>query len=293
MVVVSERQGRLALSFHQFERAMGVAVKPGAIAVCTRQEVWFLRSSADITPKIEPPGMYDACFLARTAHFTGDIQAHESAWIGNEFWVVNTLFSCLAALHPYYSFAPRWRPPFVSALAPDDRCHLNGMAVVNGQPRYVTALGETDTQEGWRSVKATGGCLVEVSSDQLFYLHTGKGQLDAVQLSSQCVDVVATVPGIARGLALHDGFAFIGLSNARPSLDGVPIVEHRENLKCGVLVADVRRGTQVGLLEFHTGVEEVFDVQILPEIRSPYISGPLADRDSGPAPWTVPPAFTQ
>src|SRR6516225_8827425 len=167
LVVVSAREGRLALSFHEFDRAMGIAIKPGTIAVCTRKEVWFLRDAPDIAAKLQPAGQYDACYLARTAHLTGDIEAHESAWVGREFWIVNTLFSCLAALHPAYSFAPRWRPPFVSALRPEDRCHLNGLAVVDGQPQYVTALAQTDTPEGWRPVKAMGGCLLEVPSGRL------------------------------------------------------------------------------------------------------------------------------
>src|SRR5580704_3691350 len=103
LVVVAAKQGRLALTFHQFERAMGIAVKPGTIAVCTRREVWFLRNAPDIAAKLLPRGHYDACFLARTAHFTGDIRAHEAAWVDKEFCVVNTLFSCLSALHPNYS----------------------------------------------------------------------------------------------------------------------------------------------------------------------------------------------
>ena len=131
LVVVSVQEGRLKLSFNQFERAMGVTANPGTIAVCTRKEVWFLRASPDIAARLQPR-QYDACFLARTSHFTDDIQAHEAAWVGgaerqkDEFWIVNTLFSCLSALDPYYSFAPRWRPPFVSALRPEDRCHRPG-----------------------------------------------------------------------------------------------------------------------------------------------------------------------
>src|SRR6516162_9201156 len=85
LVVVSAREGRLTLAFNQFERAMGIAVKPGTIAVCTRREVWFLRNAPDIAPKLQPAGQHDACFLARTSHFTGDIEAHESAWLGDEF----------------------------------------------------------------------------------------------------------------------------------------------------------------------------------------------------------------
>ena len=308
LVVVAARQGRLVLTFHQFERAMGIAVKPGTIAVCTRKEVWFARNAPDIAAKLEPRGSYDACFLARTAHFTDDIQAHEAAWVGNEFWVVNTLFSCLAALHPSYSFAPRWRPPFVSALRPEDRCHLNGLAVVDGQPRYVTALAETDSPQGWRAVKATGGCLIDVptgrsvvrnlslphsprvAGDQIFFLHSGNGRMDVANPSTGDVSTVADLPGVTRGLALHGGYAFVGLSKARPTLDGVPIVAQRDQLKCGLWVVDVHTGKIAAHLEFRTGVDEVFDVQVLPGITSPYVSGPSADRDAGQPLWTIPPA---
>jgi uncharacterized protein (TIGR03032 family) len=308
LVVVAARRGRLVLTFHQFERAMGVAVKPGAIAVCTRKEVWFLRDAPDIATRLEPRGEYSACYLARTSHFTDDIQAHEAAWVGNEFWIVNTLFSCLAALHPAYSFAPRWRPPFVSALRPEDRCHLNGLAVVDGQPRYVTALAETDSPQGWRAVKATGGCLIEVPSarlvarglslphsprvidDRLVFLQSGRGELSTVNPSTGQVDAVASLPGVTRGLAIHGGYAFVGLSKARPTLEGVPIVAQRDQLRCGLYVVEVRTGVVAAHLEFRSGVDEVFDVQVLPGIPFPYVSGPWADRDAGQPLWTVPPA---
>jgi len=307
LVVVAARQGRLVVTFHQFDRAMGIAVKPGTIAICTRREVWFARQAQDIAPKIEPRGHYDASFLARTSHFTDDIHAHESAWGCSEFWVVNTLFSCLAALHPVYSFAPRWRPSFVTALRPEDRCHLNGMAMVEGQPRYVTALAETDSPEGWRAVKATGGCLIEVPSgrtvvrglalphsprvdgDQLFFLQSGNGDLAVVDPLNGKINTVVKLPGVVRGLAIHGGFAFVGLSKARPTLEGVPIVAGRDELRCGLWAVDLTTGSVAAHLSFTTGVEEVFDVQVLPGIISPHISGPWAERDTGRPLWTVPP----
>ena len=54
------------------------------------------------------------------------------------------------------------RPPFISAYAAEDRCHLNGLAIVDGQPRYVTALGQSDTRGGWRAGKSNGGIVMSV-----------------------------------------------------------------------------------------------------------------------------------
>lgn len=163
LVAVGSQGDTLTLSFHNFERAMGLALDGmDRIALGATNQVWLLRNARDLAPRIEPAGKHDACFLARSSRVTGDIQAHEMAWAGDELWITNTLFSCLCTLHEDYSFVPRWRPPFVSALAAEDRCHLNGLALENGCPRYVTVFGETDTPRGWRPTKASSGCLVDV-----------------------------------------------------------------------------------------------------------------------------------
>jgi uncharacterized protein (TIGR03032 family) len=120
-------------------------------------------------------------------------------------------------------------------------------------------------------------------------LNSGLGRLDVVDPVGGQLPAVAAVPGVARGLALHGGHAFVGLSKARPSLEGVPIVEHREQLKCGLAMVDLRTGNQTALLEFQTGVEEIFDVQVLPGITFPFLSGPWAQQDTGQPLWTVPP----
>ena len=112
-----------------------------------------------------------------------------------ELWVVNTLFSCLCTLDGVHNFVPQWKPRFITAIRAEDRCHLNGLAVVDGRPRYLSALGETDTREGWRPGKATGGCLIDIASGeavvrglcmphsprvhdgQLMFLESGRGRL--------------------------------------------------------------------------------------------------------------------
>ena len=315
VVAVGVAEDELTLSYHNFERAMGLAVRPDRIAVGARAQIWFLRSAADLAGRIEPAGRHDACFVTRSSHFTGEIQAHELAWAEDELWLVNTAFSCLCTLDDRHSFVPRWRPPFITALAAEDRCHLNGLAMVPDErgvlkPRYVTVLSETDTPQGWRPNKATGGCLIDVASgqtvargfamphsprvyrDRVWMLHSGAGQLVQVDPVRGHVVTVAELPGYTRGLALHDRFAFVGLSKIRETatFGGMPIAERRSELKCGVGVVDLQTGRLVAHLEFVTGVEEIFDVQVVPGARCPALSGPYPTLDCAKPIWIVPQA---
>ena len=309
VAAVGVAAGELTLSYHNFERAMGLAVKPDAIAVAARAQVWHLHSAPDIASRVEPAGRHDACFLTRSSHFTGEIQAHELAWAGDELWLVNTAFGCLCTLDGRHSFVPRWRPPFLTALAAEDRCHLNGLAVADGAPKYVTALAETDTPQGWRANKAHSGCLIDVASGQtvargfamphsprvhrgqVWMLHSGAGQLVLVDPANGRAETVAELPGYARGLALYDRFAFVGLSKIRETstFGGMPIAARRSDLKCGVGVVDLGTGRLTAHLEFVTGVEEIFDVQVVPGARCPTLSGPYPSLDGAAPIWTVPP----
>lgn len=304
LVVRAAGQG-LSTLVRTFERPMGMAVDAHQLTLGTREQIWVLRNAPDIAPRLEPAGQHDACFLPRSCHVTGDIGIHEIVWVApppspgqngegeRELWIVNTRFSCLCTLHADYSFVPRWKPPFITALAAEDRCHLNGLAVVEGRPRYVTALGETDTPDGWRPNKAHGGCLIDIPSrafvarglsmphsprwhdGKLWVLESGTGRLRHVTVATGQSETVAELPGFARGLALVGRYAFIGLSKIRDTsaMNGVPLAERRQQLKCGVVVVDLREGRIVAILEFQTAVEEIFDVQVLPGLRFPEVIG--------------------
>jgi uncharacterized protein (TIGR03032 family) len=293
LLAVRASGGGLSALVRTFDKPMGLAAAGGRLALGTRKEVWFFRDAPDLAPRVEPAGRHDACFVPRAAHVTGDIAVHDLAWAGEELWLVNTRFSCLCTLHPDYSFVPRWWPTFVTAFTADDRCHLNGLAIVAGQPRYVTALGETDTANGWRANKPRGGCLMEVRSGEvisrglsmphsprwhdgrLWLLESGTGQLVLVDPATGRRERVAELPGFARGLALVGPYAFVGLSKIRKTsaMDGVPLADRREQLKCGVAVIDLGSGRVVAWLEFQTAVEEIFDVQLLPGLRFPEVIG--------------------
>lgn len=308
VAVVGVAKGELTLSYHNFERAMGMAVKPGAIAVAARSQVWQLIAAHDLACRVEPAGRHDACYLTRTSHFTGEVQAHELAWGSDELWLVNTAFGCLCTLDGLHSFVPRWQPPFISALAAEDRCHLNGLAMADGKPKYVTALAETDTPQGWRANKVRSGCVIDVASGQtvargfamphsprvhggrVWMLHSGAGQLVVVDPASGKAETVTELPGYTRGMSVFDRYAFVGLSKIRETstFGGMPIAERRPELKCGVGVVDLTTGRLMAHLEFVTGVEEIFDVQVVPGARCPVLSGPFANLDGATPIWTVP-----
>jgi uncharacterized protein (TIGR03032 family) len=298
----------IRLSCHNFERAMGVAVAPGRLAVGARSLVWILRDAPAIAPQLDPPGTFDACYLTRAALFTGAINSHELAWADDELWVVNTLFSCLCTLNDEHSFVPRWRPRFISQYAPEDRCHLNALAMESGKPRYVTVFGTTDTRGGWRPSKVTSGCLIDVPSGevavnglamphsprihagQVWLLDSGRGRLVLADLQNGSVETVAELPGYTRGLAFAGSLAFVGLSKVRESatFGGVPIAADRQRLTCGVAIVDLNAGRMIGLLEFHTGIEELFDVHLVPGVVAPFVSGPYPDVDQQAPIWLAP-----
>jgi uncharacterized protein (TIGR03032 family) len=293
LMAVRGHEGRISTLLRSFERPMGLAVRGGQIALGTRNQVWFFRNAPDIAPQLPPAGTHDACFLPRVSYVTGDIRCHEIAWVGEELWIVNTFFSCLCTVDPEYSFVPRWHPPFLPAPAPGDHCHLNGLAVEDGKARYVTALGETAAPQGWRPTKANGGVLIDVESGvvisrglsmphsprlfggRLWVLESGTGQLQTVELDTGKRTMVAELPGFARGLAFFGPYAFVGLSKIRESstFGDLPIAARGTELQCGIWVIDVRSAQIAQFMQFLSGVEEIFAVEVLPGLRFPDILG--------------------
>src|SRR6266849_4939734 len=289
LAMVRDEGDRLNTHYRTFQSPMGLALANGGakLAIGTTIQVWEFRDVPDVARRLEPAGTHDGCFLPRSSHVTGNVLIHEMAYgAGGQLWFANTRFSCLATLDRESSFVPRWRPPFITELEPSDRCHLNGLGMVDGKPKYVTALGETNEAAGWRPNKARGGILMDVDSGailcrglsmphsprwhggRLWVCESVSGTLGTVDLNTGRYEAVDAVPGFTRGLDFAGDLAFVGLSQVRESaiFSGIPITERLapEERTCGVCVVDLRRGEPVALLKFTSGVQEVFAVALLP-----------------------------
>ncbi|HLN28088.1 MAG TPA: TIGR03032 family protein [Gemmataceae bacterium] len=289
VVLLRADGGLLNTHFRDLPAPMGVALRGNRLAIGGPWSIWEFHNVPAVARKIEPVGRHDACFLPRLLHVTGNVQIHEMAWVGDELWFVNTRFSCLCTRDLEHSFVPRWRPPFITALAPEDRCHLNGLGLVDGQPRYVTALGLTDTAGGWRENKKDGGLLLGLPAgevvtrglsmphsprwydNRLWLLESGQGGLGVVDLPSGKYEAVAQLPGFTRGLDFHGPLAFVGLSQVRETavFSGIPITEPARERNCGVWVVDLRSGQTIAFVRFEDQLQEIFGVQVLPGIRYP------------------------
>jgi uncharacterized protein (TIGR03032 family) len=296
VIVVRTDGEALNTHFRFFQVPMGMATRTNELAIGGKAQVHRFQNQPALTARLEPPGKHDACFVSRSMHSTGDIRIHDMAYAGSELWAVNTRFSCLCTFDEEHSFVPRWRPPFVSALAADDRCHLNGMAVVDGEPTYVTALGTTDTEGGWRENKASGGVLMHVPSgdivvdglcmphsprwygDRLWMLESGKGALGYVDLERRRYEEVIRLPGFTRGLSFVGPYAFVGLSQVREAVfEGIPLRAEGVERSCGVWAVDLRSGRTAAFLRFEGIVQELFEVLALPGSRFPEIVEPGAE----------------
>ena len=309
VLALGSQNGQVTVSFCHFDRAMGLAVDRTRIAIGTRRQIHFLKSAPELGPRMEPAGTHQGCWLPRFSFYTGNVHGHELAWGAEGLWVCNTLFSTLCTLHEDFSFVPRWQPPFIKELQAQDHCHLNGLAMQDGHPRFVTAMAESNEPAGWRPTKADSGCVIDVPSgatiarglsmphsprlydDRLWVLNSGCGELGTVDPASGRYETVEKVPGYTRGLAFAGQFAFVGLSKIRETsiFGGVPIAEDRQNLKCGVAVVDLRTGKSIAAFQFFSGVEEIFAIDVIPQ-RNAHVQGPAADQDDQAHDiWLAPP----
>jgi uncharacterized protein (TIGR03032 family) len=287
--------GRLSVFERTFNRCMGLYATAQTLYMSSLYQLWRFENSLE-------PGQahegYDKLYVPRMAWTTGDLDVHDVALDAQGRLVfVNTLFGCLATTSEQYSFVPLWKPPFLSKLAAEDRCHLNGMAMENGRPRYVTSVSQTDVNDGWRDRRRDGGTVTDVPANEivcnglsmphsprvyrekLWLLDSGTGYFGFVDPKTHKFERVTFCPGYARGLSFHGDFAIVGLSRARENktFSGLALDENLKEkgaeARCALQVIDLRSGDVVHWLRIEGVVQELYDVVTLPGVRRPMALG--------------------
>jgi uncharacterized protein (TIGR03032 family) len=304
----------LAVFERTFNHAMGLWASPDGRTVwlSSKFQVWRFEQAAAAVVPYRPAATdgddagipawsergYDVAYVPRVGYTTGDIDLHDIAVAADGRVIfVCTLFGCLATLSERASFQPLWRPPFLSALVPEDRCHLNGLAMRDGRAAFVTVVADCDVADGWRDRRHDGGCVIDVGSGEiitrglsmphsprwyrgkLWLVNSGSGEFGSVDLATGRFDPIAFCPGYLRGLAFVGDYAVVTLSKPRHvTFHGLALDEQLQKRgaepQCGLQVIDLRTGTIAHWLRLDGSlVTELYDVVVLPGVRQPMALG--------------------
>jgi uncharacterized protein (TIGR03032 family) len=291
LILLSSKHGVIHQLPVSFKKPMGIATQGSKLAVACMDEIHFF--SKDEFQKVgrkSDLSDFDTIFLHRATYHTGTLDIHDLEFGEGLIWGVNTLFSCLSVFDINYSFRPKWKPSFISGLVPNDNCHLNGMAMKDQLPKYVTSLSKDDHKQGWRKNKLKTGVLMEVPSgeiifdglsmphsprlynDELYVLESGNGNLLLVSPTERKSEVIFNFNCFIRGLSFYKNYAFIGKSKIRENSIDFDDLEVKQNShSAGFIVFDMNERSIVGELNYENEVEEIFDVQILENSKSPVI----------------------
>lgn len=291
-LVGRKENGHLAVNERLFDKPMGLYASHENLYMATRYQIWQLENRS---AKDEQHQGCDRLYVPSQSHTTGDLNVHDVV-VTNEQKVlfINTDFSCVATLQAGFSFAPVWKPPFITKLAAEDRCHLNGLAMQDGEPMYVTACSTTDEAAGWRNHRADGGVVIHIPSneiiatglsmphsprwyqDKLWLLNSGTGEFG--HLDGKKFVPVLFCPGFVRGLAFWKNYALVGLSKLRSTaFSGLSLetrlASNNMTAQCGLVIIDLDTGNVLHTLTIDGVVEELFDVVVLPDVRQPRALG--------------------
>jgi len=291
--------GKLSMHKRTMPRCMGMTAHGNSLYVSSLYQLWRFENNV---AQGDAQDGFDRVYVPQVGYVTGDIDMHDMAVDRDGRLVfVNTLFACLSTVSEAYSFHPLWKPPFVSKVAAEDRCHLNGLAMRDGMPAYATAVSEGDVLDGWRDFRRDGGVLIDIAADEVvlrglsmphsprwhqgrLWLHnSGTGEFGWADFGAEKFEPVCFLPGYLRGLDFIGDFAVVGLSKPRENKEftGLELQDRlaakKATPRCAIVVIDLRSGDAVHWLRMDGVVAELYDVSVLPGCRRPMAVGFLTD----------------
>ncbi|MCB0794982.1 MAG: TIGR03032 family protein [Flavobacteriales bacterium] len=291
-------KGGLVQLTRTFQKPMGFAISNDRLVLACEKEVLQFSNSRSLAQHFpRRPGWYDALYMPRATYHTGALDLHDVSIGGTgTIHAVNTAFNCIVQITSDYSFIPIWKPPFTVQLQGDDQCHLNGMAMSDGVPRFATAFGTGNKPKSWRDTIPGSGVLMDVQNDEilleglgmphsprlfhgrLFLLLSATGQVLEVDVTDGSVQEIVRLDGFVRGMAIYRDHMFVGRSALRNASSSFERLNLKEAIPfAAISIIDLRSGRVVGNISYQDSVEEIYDVQVLPGILRPNIMNTIGD----------------
>ncbi len=287
VVFISSVDGKSLVQLpRNFDKAMGVAedFENEKLAIACRDEVIVFKNSKDLaTHYPNSPNKYDALFVPRVTYYTGTVDVHDLHFgDDSKLYAVNTMFSCIVCIDGEFNFTPVWHPPFIDKIAPEDRCHLNGMAMVDGKPKYATAFNQGNSRQSWRENITSTGIVIDVETNrivaeglamphsptmingELYLLMSATGELVKIDVETGEKQVIVETGGFARGMSYYNDFLFIGMSKLREgSSTFEKLIPNLKNNVSGIIVVHLPTKSLYGNIIYDTSLEEIYDVHVL------------------------------
>jgi uncharacterized protein (TIGR03032 family) len=293
LVIGLDSSNQLAISHAFYPRSMGLCVDGHSLWIATANQVWRLEN---VLSGSLVDNAFDRRYVPIQGINTGEVFIHDLG-VGNDgtLYFANTSFSCIAASAPTRNFQIVWQPSFVKNLTPEDLCHLNGFTIRDGHPYAVTVCGMSSDPKGWRQDRVGRGAIIRIHDNavlcdgltmphsprlqgqQLYVLDSGTAVLGRVRNGK--LDALRICSGFARGLDIWNRSAVVGLSKPRRihAFDCLPLGTVLEKNKleprCGIQIFDLADDGVCHTLWFDSGIDEMYDVRVLPHVRRASISG--------------------
>lgn len=281
-----------------FDKPMGIAEdkEKDKLALACKDEVVVLANSKGLAAHYpNAPNKYDALYMPRLTYHTGAVDVHDLNFGAyGRLYAVNTLFSCIITLDDNYNFTPYWKPNFIDKIVSEDRCHLNGMAMLNGFPKYATAFSTGNTYQSWRDTVTKTGVIIDIETNEivveglamphspriyngeLYTLLSATGELIKVDVENKSYEVVLKLEGFVRGMDLHKDYLFVGLSKLRKNSSTFAKLDFAEKAnEAGIVVVHLPTASIAGKISYETSLDEIYDVHILADKMRPNIMNTL------------------
>ncbi|WP_462157484.1 TIGR03032 family protein [Pseudoalteromonas sp. GB56] len=280
VVLLNSSDSGLKCLVRYFPRPMGIALNDDLLAIAMKDQVTTFKQSSKLAFEYpNKPGQYDSIFFPLSVHFTGKIDAHDVSFSNEGLVVVSTAYNCISKVGGTFGFEPLWKPDFIDEVFPTDKCHLNGMAIdENGELALATAFSETNVYFGWKQTNQNGllfdlrnNTVVcrdlqmphspRVFNGDIYLLESLAETLVRIDRETGMKEVLYKFTGFARGMNLIGKYAFIGISKFREeSLRNLSINIDNSNVVPSIVVFDLSKNTVIGEIQFHSDIEEIYDV---------------------------------